>query len=72
MTEKHNDNEIHDSALSICSLVKVLGKVLTCKEAKTAQRLQAIMGSKTRANQANELATFVLCLSDVLKEPLSS
>jgi hypothetical protein len=66
MTE--NDSEIYDSVRSIYSLVKVLGEVSNCKEA--AQRLEAVLGSKTRAVQADGLATFVMDLSDVLKDPL--
>ena len=68
MTE--NDSDIHDSVRSIYYLVKVIGKVSTCKEAKSTQRLQAVLGSKTRAIQANGLATFVVSLCDVLKTPL--
>jgi len=63
------DNEtMQDYAVSICNLVKVLGKIYTSKEAKAAQRLQAVLGSISKANQAKGLATFVLSLSDSLNQ----
>eukprot|EP00986_Skeletonema_menzelii_P010730 scaffold5357_cov150-Skeletonema_menzelii.AAC.8 len=67
-----NKNDILHSALSICNLAKVLNKVLTCEEAKTAKRLQAILGSKTKANRADGLAAFVLSLSSLLNKPHAS
>lgn len=67
------DNQImHDHAVSICNLVKVLGEVSTSEEAKTAQRLQAVLGSTSKANQAGSLAAFVLSLIDSLNKQRSS
>jgi hypothetical protein len=66
VTVDSNDN--HDSMRSICYLVKVLRDVSSCQEAKAAERLQAVLGSKTRAIQAQECASFVVDLVTILKE----
>ncbi len=67
------DNEtMQEYAVSICNLVEVLGKMSTSDEAKTIQRLQAVLGSKSKANQADGLAAFVLSLSNSLNEQHSS
>jgi hypothetical protein len=56
----------NDSVGSICNLVKILSKVLTCKKTMADRRLQAVLGSEAKANLANELASFVLELTDLL------
>lgn len=61
------DNEIYEPVRSMYSLVKVLDEVSNLKEAKSFQRLEAVLGSKARAIEADALATFVVDLSDVLK-----
>ena len=61
-----DDDAMHDAVRSIYNLVSVLG----CPEAKSAERLQTALGSKTEAIQAQEYATFVTHLTDILKEPL--
>ena len=66
-----DDNEYNDHALSIYMLVKVLSEVSNCEEAKSAQRLQAVLHSKARATQADELTVFVMDLTNVLRKPFS-
>ncbi len=70
--ETRDDDAMYDCLQSVYNLIKVLGDVSACQEANAAQRLQAVIGSKTEAIQAQECVTFVTRLTDILKEPLPS
>ena len=65
-----DDDAMYDCLQSVYNLIKILDDVSACQEANAAQRLQAVIGSKTEAIQAQECVTFVTRLTDILKEPL--